>query len=368
MMLNSVSIENFKVFKNKNTFPISKINLLTGINGRGKSSFLQSILLLRQSFNVEPNPQRLLLNGNCVNLGTFDDIRNTALSKQISLTFKFDDDTQTELIVGEDINDSMVGKILEGNVNKLNVFEHTHYIAADRVGPQEFYIRSTLPKFLSVGTKGEYAGNVLLQKKTDLVNESLCIKEREFEGHNRQISQELETQVGEWLSKILDTENVKVEAKDVGNRVIIVSFKFGNNSKEYKPNNVGFGYSYILPIVVSCLIAKESEFLIIENPEAHLHPKAQFGLIELVSKVAQCGVQVFIESHSEHVLNALRLFISKKETDLQNSDVSVLFFQNNEELPVMPINIDLDGGIDLWPSDFFDQTEIALKQILGFKL
>lgn len=366
MMLNSISIENFKVFKNKNTFPLSKINLLTGINGRGKSSFLQSILLLRQSFINDSNPQRLLLNGNCVNLGTFEDIRNTAPSKKISLNFKFEDGSQTLLVVAEDVKDSMVANIVEGNIKKLNILENTHYIAADRVGPQEFYIRSTLPKFLSVGTKGEYVGNVLLQKKTDLVNETLCIKEKEFEGHKRQISQELETQVGEWLSKILDTENVKVEANDVGNRVIIVSFKFGNNSKEYKPNNVGFGYSYILPIIVSCLIAKESEFLIIENPEAHLHPKAQFGLIELVSKVAQCGVQVFIESHSEHILNAIRVNIAKNENNLKNTDVSVLFFQNNEEQPAMPIHIDAAGGIDLWPNDFFDQTENALKQILGF--
>jgi predicted ATPase len=367
-MLKSISTENFKVFKSKITFPLSKINLLTGINGRGKSTLLQSMLLLRQSFTNEPIPDGLLLNGNCVNLGTFDDIRNTAISKQISFSYNFNDGSEASIIVGEDSLDSMVAKILSGSIQKLNNFQHTHYIAADRVGPQEYYIKSTLPKFLNVGTRGEFIGNVLLQKKTDLVNEILCIKERDFEGHMRQISQELETQVGEWLSKILDTDNTKVEAKDVGNRVVIVSFKFGNNSKEYKPNNVGFGYSYILPIVVSCLIAKESEYLIIENPEAHLHPKAQFGLIELITKVAQCGVQVFIESHSEHILNALRVSISKKENSIKNSDVSVLFFQNNEDRPAVSINIDSDGGIDHWPSDFFDQTENALKQILGFKL
>lgn len=368
MILSSITVENFKVFKNETTFPLSKINLLTGINGRGKSSLLQTILLLRQSFKNETHLRRLFLNGDCVNLGSFDDIRNTAISRKVSLKYKFDNGFENPLFLEEDNKDSMVAKILSGYSKNLKPFMNTHYVAADRIGPQEFYIRSTLPKFLNVGTKGELVGNVLLQKRTDLVNENLWIKETEFEGLKSQISQELETQVGKWLSKILDTDNTKVEVKDVGNRVIILSFKFGNNSKEYKPNNVGFGYSYILPIIVSCLIAKESEFLIIENPEAHLHPKAQFGLIELVTKVAQCGVQVFIESHSEHILNALRVFIAKNENDLKNSDVSVLFFQNNNDKPVIPIKIDHDGGIDSWPDDFFDQTEIALKQILGFKL
>ena len=364
MKLNSITVENFKVFKNKTTFPLSKINLMTGINGRGKSTLLQSILLLRQSFVNDHLPDRLLLNGECVNLGNFDDIRNIALSKQITLIYNLIDGGEASIVVGEDGIDNMIAKIIDGNnIQNLNIFQNTHYIAADRIGPQEFYIKSTIAKFLNVGTKGEFTGNVLLQKKTDLVNETLCIKEKNVEGYTREISQELETQVGEWLSKILDTPT-KVEVKDVGNRVIILSFKFGNNPKEYKPNNVGFGFSYILPIVVSCLIAKESEFLVIENPEAHLHPKAQFELIDLISKVAQCGVQVFIESHSEHILNALRVSIAKNI--INNSDVSVLFFQDNEEIPVRPIPIDISGGIDIWPGDFFDQTEIALKQILGF--
>ena len=88
---------------------------------------------------------------------------------------------------------------------------------------------------------------------------------------------------------------------------------------------MGFGYSYILSIVVTALIAKEGDIVILENPEAHLHPEAQTRLTFMLSKLVAMGIQVFIETHSEHVINGIRLASLKDEYNLKNEDVRIFF-------------------------------------------
>lgn len=359
-MIISTRLKNFKGFQTEITVPVSKINLLTGINGRGKSSFLQSLLLLRQSIEEQDNFEKVLFNGSCVNLGTFHDVKNRNTGNDVPVEISHETNKGTiSLSLIRDEKDNMIGR-----PNKffrrelLHDFQNIHYIAADRIGPQEFYIKSTLPDFINVGTKGELVANVLLQKKSDLVNEQLVIK-----GENS--SHELEIQIGEWLSKILDTEGVKVYVSNKeSTRVITLTFGIGQT--EFRPSNIGFGYSYVMPIIVSGLIAKDDEILIVENPEAHLHPKAQSNLVHFLSLVASTGVQVFIESHSEHILNSLIIASLDEKISLVNTDISTLYFLDNSEEPFIRLNIESDGSINNWPEGFFDQQEIDLAKI--FKL
>jgi predicted ATPase len=359
-MIISTRLKNFKGFQNEIEFPVSKMNLLTGINGRGKSSFLQSILLLRQSIEEQDTFEKVIFNGSCVNLGTFHDVKNRNSGNDVAIEISHETTNgYFSLKLVRDDKDDMIGRPQDMNSQELlSEFGSIHYIAADRVGPQEFYIKSTLPDFINVGTKGEFVANVLLQKKADLVHEYLIIKEKNS-------SQDLEIQTGEWLSKILDTNNVKVFVSNKeSTRVITLTFGFGQT--EFRPANIGFGYTYILPIIVSGLIAKEGEILIVENPEAHLHPKAQSNLVHFLSLVASTGVQVFIESHSEHILNGLRLCALRKEINLTYNDISVLYFQDGENQLYTKLNIKENGKIDNWVEGFFDQQEIDLAEI--FKL
>ena len=137
-----------------------------------------------------------------------------------------------------------------------------------------------------------------------------------------------------------------------------ISFQLGNNDADLMPTNVGFGYTYILPIVLSGLIANQGEILIIENPEAHLHPKAQSRLVEFLSLVASTEVQLMIESHSEHILNALRIQIANPKASLLNDDVSVLYFHLDRanDQAVTPVPIEPDGSIETWPENFLIKT------------
>lgn len=464
-MLKEIRLKNFKCFREETTVPLSTINLLTGINGRGKSTLLQSMLLMKQSVEHNEYTTRLILNGNCVNLGTYEDLKNSEsdLGDEVEIGFEYEDDLiidrnlkiqysvglfteiirislklicdfdksissyqdfleriyqdedknnkyifESNWLVGYDV--ALASRENETNHNKdkktdfvinprvrlkrmlpeitelhrvtheknvshlkkttnkydensvydyqmisdLDFYNRIHYIAADRLGSQEYYKKINLNDFISVDKKGENLATVLFELKEILVNDKLCSSE---------IEQDLITQTGEWLSQIFDTK-VEIEIKDNFNTLEIL---FTINGKQHKPTNVGFGYSYILPIIVSGLIAKEGEIVIIENPEAHLHPKAQSELTKFLAKVASCGVQIFIESHSEHILRGLQVSVLKEDIEIDEKDVNILYFHNEEKdsnFTQIPVNA--DGSIENWPNDFFDQADKDYKILFGF--
>jgi predicted ATPase len=238
-------------------------------------------------------------------------------------------------------NDDYIG--YKGNNDGDNLtFEKIHYISADRIGPQELYEKAVLPKFVHVDAIGKFTVNLLDKMRDQLVNEKLCLGED---------ARTLITQTEAWLGKILGP--LKLEVLPLTRNTL--ELRLGG----HKPANVGFGYSNILPIIVSGLIAKPGEKLIIENPEIHLHPKAQTALIQFLVAVANTGVQVFVESHSDHVLDALRIAVLKKQ--LLPEEAKVLFLtHSDEQLEVITPTLDQNGRLDQWPEDFFD---VAVKNL-----
>ena len=88
-MLSEISLSNFKCFKKDTAFPLANINLLTGVNGRGKSSVLQSLLLMKQSVDIDNYTESVYLNGNCVDLGTVEGIKNIETSRELPIVIKF---------------------------------------------------------------------------------------------------------------------------------------------------------------------------------------------------------------------------------------------------------------------------------------
>jgi predicted ATPase len=400
-MLTQIKLTNFKCFKEETTFPLSKFNLFTGVNGGGKSTLLQSLLLIKQSIEHDIYTSELLLNGSCINLGSFDDVRNREISKTEPISFEFSvshhdvvdeiaelvryqlkpKNDEMSLYISKisiinskeelcEINnedglfrliklepaDSFIDKFMTKKImfsfgendeerSSYLKIEKIHFISADRIGPQEIYSKSTLSKFPNVGARGEFTVNLLDKLAEQLVNEALCLGDD---------ATTLRTQTQEWLGKILNP--MKLEVPRSKTNVLELFFN------DAKPANVGFGYSSILPIIVSGLIAKPNEKIIVENPEIHLHPKAQSALIEFLVKVANTGVQVFIESHSDHVLNALRIVTKNKI--LKPDDVNILFFAQEKGISkIIKPMLDENGRIDQWPEYFFDETAKSLASL-----
>jgi predicted ATPase len=127
-----------------------------------------------------------------------------------------------------------------------------------------------------------------------------------------------------------------------------------------KPTNVGFGFSYALPIGVAALTAMPGTLLLVENPEAHLYPTGQSQIGRFLARVAGSGVQVIVETHSDHVINGMRLEVAQSQS-LPKEDVVIYFFGAGN----VPVKIELQsiGVFTSWPSGFFDQTELDLGQL-----
>lgn len=407
-MITEIGLKNFKCFGSEITIPIGKINLFTGINGRGKSTTLQSLLLMRQSPEHSRTTDQIIFNGNCVDLGNFDDVRNSEIprTEPIELTFTFSSEGNTSVLrylLKENVGDDMVAQIekvdVTGSINNreyhIEIFpkisEHfinfndkkiplywkdllfermeesgepfsymsqaisfasIHYISADRIGPKDFYMKQSFTEFPNVGRRGEYTANILSKKSGDTVNEKLCLAS----GSTNTVLDQTEA----WLSKVFDGGRIRVGTTDAN--IVVLSINSEDSSKTYKPINVGFGYSYALPIIVSGLIAQPGEILIVENPEAHLHPYAQSQLTKFLTRVSAIGVQVFIESHSDHILNGLRISVLDKL--ISKDDINILYFHRNTER-FSKILVSEDGSIDYWPDGFFDQMNIDFSRLFG---
>lgn len=368
-MIDQIILANFKCFKDKSSFNFNKLNLLTGINGRGKSSLLQSILLITQSnwnkWSLNENP--IFLNSAYVQLGNYMDIKNSyTTQREINIEFKLNLNTagSVKYFIKENETDdlTLIAK-LEIDNDKMGVeeistfFKNIHYVSADRIGPKKYVEKISIPKSIHTGAKGEYSINVLhYSEKLDLtVHENLYLGSDSYSTM---------TQTEEWLNYILDGANLSLIGKEDQSSVLSLLMNNRKDGKMYKSINIGFGYSYILPLIISGLIAKPGEAIIIENPEAHLHPRAQSRISEFFAKVASTGVQVFIESHSEHILNGLRVASLNKNINIDHSEINILYF--NEEFIHHALQINEKGKVDNWPSGFFDQQDIDISSIFKY--
>lgn len=384
-MLKELEIHNFKCFQGSPSFKFSKINLLTGINGRGKSSLLQSLLILCQSARRRPLFNQLIINDELLSLGNYDDIKNseTPRGEKIIFKWKTTNDFFREVVFeyDEEEKDALLAKLVSVIIKSkeeeivldergitaltepsesvafklIHMLRRMHYVSADRMGPVKYVEKTNLPDFRHVGVRGEHTIKILSNYGDYKVNRNLYL------GDN---ANTLLQQTEEWLNYILDGAILKLEGQSKESSVLSMLLNSKKNSYRYKPSNVGFGYSYILPLIVTGLIAGPDDIVIIENPEAHLHPRAQSRITEFFAKVASCGVQVFIESHSEHILNSLRISALEPKIGLNNKDLSILYF--NEDFMPTSLVVDEKGKIAEWPEGFFDQQEIDLSSI--FKL
>lgn len=364
-MINEIRIENFKKFQSA-SFELGRITLLTGLNGAGKSTVIQALSLIRQSIESETIGQGAVdLNGRYVQIGTGRDalcenFRNDSGSepfiefglswKEAKSTIRIEYNSDADYLKadteGNDLNDSPLGNS-----------EYQH-IRADRIGPQVVSAHSyhQTVRQRSLGARGEYA----VDRLTNSGHETISAVRRNPGAIGNSLLDQTNAWIGETCPGIslgaYQIQNTDAVRLDVG---------FGgtaglNSSNRYRPTNVGFGVGYVLPIVVACLSAPKDSVVAIENPEAHLHPRGQSKMAQLCAAAALDGVQVVVESHSDHFLNGLRL--AKKQA--QGLNVKIHYFDNDIETGHTSISIDERGLLSHWPTGFFDESSALLSEIL----
>jgi predicted ATPase len=132
--------------------------------------------------------------------------------------------------------------------------------------------------------------------------------------------------------------------------------------------NVGVGVSQVLPVLVLCLAMPVGSTVLIEQPELHLHPAVQSRLAEFFAACALTGRQIVVETHSEHLVNGLRLLASEGRL-VPERDVALSFIERDDfGSQVTPVAIGRDGSIDRWPAHFFDEAEHVLSKIMRNKM
>lgn len=369
-MIGSLHIENFKCFESQR-FELGNLTLLTGLNSTGKSSVIQSLLLLRQSHQHRfLQDGGLLLNGDLIQLGTardifFENAKNDEFGFCLDLN-----GIPAEWRFGYKRQQADVGRQISKNVSdgvyETSLFgDNFHYLPADRIGPQSAFETSdhSVRERQQLGDKGKYAAHFLLTFGTHKIASQLAHPNTRDPGNTN-----LQTQVEKWMGEI--SPGIRIEPKDYP-EIDRIDLRYSfiverEESNAYRSTNVGFGITYTLPILLALLASREDALVLLENPEAHLHPQGQFKLGELITRAASCGIQVIVESHSDHILNGIRVAVRQ---ELIAPDRVRLYYlsrstdTNQLGSEVVSPCVDKDGYIDTWPEGFFDEWEKGLEQL-----
>ncbi|MEA5616476.1 DUF3696 domain-containing protein [Cronbergia sp. UHCC 0137] len=361
-----MTLKNFKPFENQSFF-LKPLTLLSGLNSTGKSSLLQSLLLLRQSSQQDLLDRvGLALNGDLVSIGTAQDAlfkraKEDSMTLEIGMnnnvkgTWVFDFDRESDIMQISSLS------IADAEIYNSSLFtDKFHYLKAERIAPRNYFQMSDFQvrQHQQIGSQGEFTAHFLS------INEYAKIPHSQL-SHPSAQSDILKSQVEAWLGEISPGTRVDIELHSAMD-VVNLQYSYEDNNS-YRSTNVGFGITYILPIIVAILSATSDTLILLENPEAHLHPRGQSKMGELIALAASCGIQIILETHSDHVLNGIRKAV--RHNKLEADKVQINYFERylkkgQPTTEIITPRIYQSGGIDRWPDGFFDQAEQDLMELL----
>ncbi|CAD6882450.1 hypothetical protein [Methylomonas albis] len=356
-MLNRIYLKFFKCFEEL-PLPLAPLTLLSGTNASGKSSVLQALVLLHQTMREHEWSTRLMLNGKSIKLGTVLDVVNESQggkSFEIGLTYK--DISYSWVFTGERNELSMDVEIIcitNNTTGTKNLIDYpklkkdhpdnhsdylqkllptyftlaSHdfnmpfssgerkdgfvtdihqplttgftYITAERIGPREIYALEDKQIAYAVGPMGEYAMSLFYSKRDEPILDGLILKSESRNTLFHQVTARMQHFFPNCLLAVEKVQNVNA---------VTLRLKTSNETEFHRPINVGFGLTQVLPIVIAGLSAQKEDILLIENPEVHLHPAGQALMGMFLAEIASAGVQVILETHSDHVLNGIRRLV-----------------------------------------------------------
>ena len=345
-MITELKLKNFKSFLER-TIAFSPLTVLTGMNGSGKSSVIQAIRIIQKSCGDGYGDPRL------------DDhvLPNKLKSKltkenRYSLILKKDSETYSTEVNG--IESGAYGFIHDDGKRKSDL-ACISYISADRYGPKNQLPAGNANEISDVGIYGEYVIAFLDKFQYSKVPERLRLKQED---------ENLLDNANSWLSLIAKDSILSYEK----NQSLNVYYPLYNG---IVPTETGYGISFTLPVIVSLLYADEKNserVIMIENPESHLHPAAQAEIGKLIALAAANGKQVIIETHSDHIMDGIR--IAAKQGKIDAHDVKFHFLRRDsfeEETTVETPELNQDGKLSFWPEGFFDQG-LKDKALLARKM
>ncbi|XCN72552.1 MAG: DUF3696 domain-containing protein [Candidatus Electrothrix aestuarii] len=371
-MLEFIRVQGFKTLLDA-SFPLTSLNIFTGLNGMGKSTLIQTLLLLRQSYERNTLFDKgLLLKGEYTTLGTGSDILaeqsetnniqfilTWSAQKPLSLCFAYSSQSDLQPI-------TQPVSFKEGDSPEaISLFNKKfQYLSADRISPKPSYEASTyfIDDLNSLGNHGEYTAHFIAEHGLEPLAATTL-------HHPSAISSNLLENLDYWMAEI--SPGLRIHATMQPNTTsVTLGYAFDQGKEtttDFKPQNVGFGITYVLPVITAILRAQPGDMLIIENPESHLHPAGQALVGKLCAIAAKSGVQLFIETHSDHFLNGVRVAV--KDKVIEPDDVKFFFLERDKgssahASTVISPEIDSNGRMSCWPDGFFDEWDRQLEKLL----
>ncbi len=329
----------------------------------GKSSFIQTLLLLKQSNGIADGI--LKLKGWLIDIGKGKDaLYQFASEEVIEISLLLDNQNKLQWSFTYRPESEFLESMQKYPVKILSeLLDGFQYLSAYRIGAMAMHEASQpFVAAKNIGVKGEYAVHFLhVNGNRYKVNERLK--------HDRTEELTLMNQVNGWLKEISPGIKINViELPGVDNVLLNYQFDLGaGRTASFRPSNVGFGISYALSVIVSLLASEKNNIIIIENPEAHIHPRGQAELGKLMALSAGSGAQLFIETHSDHIINGIRVAV--KEGLIDKKDVNFSYFtkvttKEEQYTELTEIKVDKRGKLSEYPKDFLDEWNNQLLKLM----
>nr|VFJ74601.1 MAG: Predicted ATPase [Candidatus Kentron sp. FW] len=380
-MITRLDLQHFKCFE-RLKLPLGALTLLSGTNASGKSSVLQALALIHQTVRWHEWSTRLMLNGPILELGTvFDVVDQVHGRREFGIGMRHGDDETCEWRFSGDRKEMSMQVeriVVDGTPHEQPVrlrhllpadeaetvpplarslLELT-YLTAERLGPREVYPLDDPQATTTVGPRGEQAASLLHWGGDEPVAEKFAI---EGETNKTRLYQ-----AGAWMRSFFPGCTLEIRQVPQANAVTL-GLRTSNDTELHRPVHAGFGLTQVFPIVVAAVCAHPGDILLIENPEVHLHPAGQARMGQFLADVARAGIQVIVETHSDHVLNGIRR--SVKAGRIAPEQVALHFFRSRSEADAQVTSPQLDrsGSLDAWPEGFFDQFDRDVNYLAGWE-
>lgn len=405
-MFTQLRLTNFKAWKDTGDVVLKPVTMLLGTNSSGKSTLIQSLLLLRQTALSSDRTVHLNLGGDEINdlfnFGAFEDVLNQESEgpRQFSIAFAFERDgsdrvnkgkfqgSYAQTSTGSVVIQTLDLRTSDRRFRAIRRDKGAFSIIVDEEAQPRFKGRNFAPERSIAFSADAIAG--LLQDGPIIADLSLAIRreleaisylgplrrkpERDYSWNKtkpgdlgidgrhavdallasallRGDEQSYIVEgVSRWLREMKVADKLEVRQQGRSNRYELIIHRDG---MACNLRDVGIGVSQVLPVLVVAYFAPPGSTIMLEEPEIHLHPLAQSVLAELFVTVSkERKVQFIVETHSEHLFRRMQTLVAKQ--DITPADAAMYFVERNRNIAnLRALQLDDFGRLINWPKDFF---------------